>query len=108
MKGLILIFATIYASHVVAAFVPMTNQRPRFVLENLSMVKTGPRGKPAKSSQEDLDLTIQVVMDGMSKDNDTTKDIISNTNNDDTKKSKRSSAREAVKRTVKKVLKRKD
>jgi hypothetical protein len=39
---------------------------PAFVARNpasclLNMVKTGPQGKPAKTSQEDLELTRQVI-----------------------------------------------
>jgi hypothetical protein len=41
------------------------SSRPAFVVRNptscLNMVKTGPQGKPAKTSEEDLELTRQVI-----------------------------------------------
>ena len=47
-----------------AAFVPAT--QPAFTMKALSMsnVVTGPKGKPASSKEEDLELTLKVIFGG--------------------------------------------
>lgn len=51
---------------------------PAFVARSptscLNMVKTGPQGKPAKTSQEDLELTRQVIHEFLGEDEIPTKD----------------------------------
>ena len=62
---LVTLLMAIFVSQIVA-FAPQC-QKPSFIHDSeLSMVKTGRRGKPAKSAEEDLELTIQVVLNGMS------------------------------------------
>lgn len=71
------------------------------------MVKTGRKGKAAKSPEEDLDLTIQIIMGSKSIEVETKsgnakiEDASSNEN-------EKSSKREVLKRTVKKVFRREE
>ena len=62
---IVTLFMAIFVSQIVA-FAPQC-QKPSFIHDSeLSMVQTGRRGKPAKSAEEDLELTIQVVLNGIS------------------------------------------
>eukprot|EP00566_Odontella_aurita_P037197 CAMPEP_0113598764 /NCGR_PEP_ID=MMETSP0015_2-20120614/41771_1 /TAXON_ID=2838 /ORGANISM="Odontella" /LENGTH=67 /DNA_ID=CAMNT_0000506823 /DNA_START=77 /DNA_END=277 /DNA_ORIENTATION=+ /assembly_acc=CAM_ASM_000160 len=54
---------------VVSAFAPSVS-RPAFSATRLSAVTTGPNGKPAKSAEEDLELTYQVIMENIADEDD--------------------------------------
>ena len=83
------LFLVIFVSQV-TAFAPQC-QKPTFLLDSeLSMVKTGRRGKPARSAEEDLELTIQVVLNRMSTPDESSK--------------KKWSTRAFLKRLIKSVL----
>eukprot|EP00566_Odontella_aurita_P035350 CAMPEP_0113596272 /NCGR_PEP_ID=MMETSP0015_2-20120614/40231_1 /TAXON_ID=2838 /ORGANISM="Odontella" /LENGTH=77 /DNA_ID=CAMNT_0000503743 /DNA_START=181 /DNA_END=414 /DNA_ORIENTATION=+ /assembly_acc=CAM_ASM_000160 len=55
---------------VASAFAPSVT-RPAFSATQLSAVTTGPNGKPAKSAEEDLELTYQVIMENIAEEDGT-------------------------------------
>ncbi|KAL3776902.1 hypothetical protein ACHAW5_011024 [Stephanodiscus triporus] len=61
VAALLLLLPSVAAFVVVVA--PTTIPLPSRSLPLLGMVKTGPSGTPAKSREEDLELTTQVILD---------------------------------------------